>query len=299
MNAAAKEAAFRAAGRSAELPRQRAERERREAGAEEQEAATAKLEGPTCGAVFVADRTPGCTMCHAACVRQRRRDAEEADVDGQRAWWERWFVQAAKQQEEAKEQAARTFKPSGPRRMSGRLHVGVATIPGQSVGLLTEPSQRKEFFSPSRLSAETCFQRSLSVPFLQEGRFSTFWTLLSYLTPKHVQTACPELCVGAPVPSISTDLFAWAAPVTSLQVPLPHSYAHWLKSPALASGHVIVVVEGRTAAAEASQRQSDFEGQGKTRVLSENVLSTHNMHRLRALNVLRRIFNVVSTCERT
>ena len=54
MDAAAKEAAFREAGRSAELPRQRAERERREAKAEEQKAATAKLEGRTNGAVFVA-----------------------------------------------------------------------------------------------------------------------------------------------------------------------------------------------------------------------------------------------------
>ena len=84
---------------------------------------------------------------------------------------------------------------------------------------------------------------------------------------------------GAPVPSTSTNLFACAAPVPSLQVPLPHSHAHWLKSPALASGHVIVVVVGCTPAAEALQRHSDFEGQKNTRVLSENRLSTHNLHR--------------------
>ena len=159
MDAAAKEAAFREAGRSAELPRQRAERERREAEAEKQKAATAKLEGPTCEAVFVADRTPGCTMCHAACARQRRRYAQvEADFDGKRVWCERWFVQAAKQQEEAKEQAARTVRPSGPRRTSGRLHVIMETIPGLSSGLLTEPCQCKEFFSPSRLSAGNFFR---------------------------------------------------------------------------------------------------------------------------------------------
>ena len=231
MDAAAKEAAFREAGRSAELPRQRAERERREAGAEKQKAATAKLEGPTCEAVFVADRTPGCTMCHAACVRQRRRDAEvEADFDGKRVWCERWFVQVAKQQEEAKEEAARTFKLSGPRHTSGRLHVRMETIPCLSAGLLAEPCQCKVYFSPSGMSAENSFPRCFSGPVLQEVRFSTFLTLLSYLTPMDVQTACPELCVGAPVPSTSADLFAWAARLTPLQVPLPHSHAHWLKS---------------------------------------------------------------------
>ena len=215
-------------------------------------AATAQLEGPTCGAVFFADRTLGCTTCRAACARQRRRDAEvEADFDGQRVWWERWFVQAAKQQEEAKEEAARTLQLSGPRRTSGRLHVRLETIPGLSTGLLTEPCQCKEFFPPSRLSAEKFFQRCFSAPVLQEGRFSTYLTLLGYLTPMDVQTACPELSVGAPVPSTSADLFAWAARVTPLQVPLPHSHAHWLKSLAIASGYVIFVVEGRTAAAEA------------------------------------------------
>ena len=169
--------------------RQRAEREHREAEAEEQKAATAKLEGPTCGVVSVADRTPSCTTW---------------DFDGQRVWWERSCVQVAKQQEGAKEQAARTFKPSGPRRTSGRLLVRVETIPGLSAGLRTEPCQCEEFFSPSRLPAEKFFPRCFSTPFLQ-GRHSTFLTLLSCMTPMDVQTACPELCVGAPAPSTSTD----------------------------------------------------------------------------------------------
>ena len=98
-----------------------------------------------------------------------------ADLNGQRVWWERWCVQAAKQQEEAKEQAARTFKPSGPRRTSGRLLVRVETIPGLSAELRAEPSQCEEFFSPSRLPAEKFFLRCFSTPFLQEGRYTLSW----------------------------------------------------------------------------------------------------------------------------
>ena len=106
---------------------------------------------------------------------------------------ERWCVQAAKQQEEAKEQAARTFKPSGPRRTSGRLLVRVETIPGLCGAPYREPCQCEEFFSPSRLPAEKFFLRCFSTPFLR------------CLTPMDVQTACPEICVGAQAPSTSTD----------------------------------------------------------------------------------------------